>query len=120
MSSVARGTKRLSSALAANGPEALASERPDAPRISDVLTHDLNNLLGVILGATERLAAELSDGGEQQKLALLALEAARAHAPELGAVDCAATLETRERLARARRSRVSSVSVQSTAASSGA
>src|SRR3569623_319063 len=45
-------------------------------RKSGALTHDFNNLLGVILSANERLAAELAEGGEQQKLALLALEAA--------------------------------------------
>jgi signal transduction histidine kinase len=45
-------------------------------RKSGELTHDLNNLLGVILSANERLAEELPEGCEQQKLALLALEAA--------------------------------------------
>lgn len=40
------------------------------------LTHDLNNLLGVILSANERLIDELEDGSEEQKLAHLALEAA--------------------------------------------
>src|ERR1700741_3570938 len=108
MSSVATGTGRLSSAPAANGPEALAPGRLDAHPISGVLTHDLNNLLGVILGATERLAAQLGDGGEPRKLALLALEAAergadllrralasaRDDAPELTAIDCGDTLET--------------------------
>lgn len=55
----------------------LAAERLDAMRIrSGALTHDLNNLLGVILSASERLASELSEGGEQQKLALITLEAA--------------------------------------------
>src|ERR1700744_6519789 len=53
------------------------TERLDAlRRMSGTLTHDFNNLLGVIVSANERLAAELRDGGEQQKLALLALEAA--------------------------------------------
>ena len=45
-------------------------------RMAGALTHDLNNLLGVILSANERLADELADGGEQQALARLALEAA--------------------------------------------
>lgn len=45
-------------------------------RTSGTLTHDFNNLLGVILSANERLASELREGSEQQKLALLALEAA--------------------------------------------
>jgi signal transduction histidine kinase len=44
--------------------------------MSGEITHDLNNLLGVILSANERLAEELGEGSEQQKLALLALEAA--------------------------------------------
>src|SRR3569623_1358319 len=47
-----------------------------ARRASATLTHDLNNLLGVILSANERLVAELPDGSDPQKLALLALEAA--------------------------------------------
>ncbi|HEX5265130.1 MAG TPA: hypothetical protein VFW13_16485, partial [Phenylobacterium sp.] len=55
----------------------VAAERLDAMRLkSGALTHDFNNLLGVILSANERLAAELPEGGEQRKLALLALEAA--------------------------------------------
>jgi len=45
-------------------------------RRSGALTHDLNNLLGVVVSANERLAGELQDGGEPQKLARLALEAA--------------------------------------------
>src|ERR1700761_9694331 len=55
----------------------VAAGRLDALRLkSGALTHDFNNLLGVILSANERLAAELPEGSEQQKLALLALEAA--------------------------------------------
>ncbi|WP_324940688.1 ATP-binding protein [Phenylobacterium sp.] len=53
------------------------AQRLDAlHRRSGSLTHDFNNLLGVILSANERLAAELGEGSEQQKLARLALEAA--------------------------------------------
>lgn len=55
----------------------VAAGRLDALRLrSGALTHDFNNLLGVVLSANERLVAELPEGGEQQKLALLALEAA--------------------------------------------
>lgn len=45
-------------------------------RMSGALTHDFNNLLGVILSANERLAEELPEGSDQQRLALLGLEAA--------------------------------------------
>jgi signal transduction histidine kinase len=61
----------------ANGGEPSAAQRLGAlHRTSGELTHDLNNLLGVIVSANERLAEELVEGGEHQKLALLALEAA--------------------------------------------
>jgi signal transduction histidine kinase len=61
----------------ANSGAASQASRLDAMRrVSGEITHDLNNLLGVILSANERLAEELGEGGEQQKLALLALEAA--------------------------------------------
>ena len=54
-----------------------ASGRLDPARLqSGALTHDFNNLLGVIVSANERLAAELGEGGEHRKLALIALEAA--------------------------------------------
>ena len=57
--------------------DALADERLEALRLkSGALTHDFNNLLGVVLSANERLAAALPEGSEQQRLALLALEAA--------------------------------------------
>src|ERR1700761_5305171 len=93
----------------------VAGERLDALRLkSGVLTHDFNNLLGVILSANERLAAELPEGGEQRKLALLALEAAERGAEllrraldlaqgreaEPEAVPAKATLETLRRMAR--------------------
>src|SRR5216110_2809064 len=61
----------------ANGGEASPVRRLDAlHRKSGEITHDLNNLLGVILSGNERLAEELPEGSDQQKLALLALEAA--------------------------------------------
>lgn len=115
MSSVAIVTGRPPTASAANTPEGLAPERRDAlHRMSAVLTHDLNNLLGVIVSATERLAGELSEGCGQRKLALLALEAAERSAEllrraltlaqdpavEMAAIDCADTLQVVERLAR--------------------
>lgn len=93
----------------------VTGERLDALRLkSGALTHDFNNLLGVILSANERLAAELPEGGEQRKLALLALEAAERGAellrraldaaqgrdPELEAVPAKAALDTLRRMAR--------------------
>lgn len=93
----------------------VAGERLDALRLrSGALTHDFNNLLGVILSANERLAAELPEGGEQRKLALLAVEAAERGAEllrraldlaqgreaEPEAVDAGEVLETLRRLAR--------------------
>src|SRR5258706_3684063 len=83
-------------------------------RTSGALAHDFNNLLGVILSANERLADELGEGTDQQKLALLSLEAAERgaslmrrllaltheDAPELESVDCAEVLQTLHRLAR--------------------
>ena len=91
-----------------------AAERLDAlHRASGALTHDFNNLLGVILSASERLAGELTAGGEQQTLALLALEAAERGAELLrrtlslgqagepaAAVDGAASIATVRRMAR--------------------
>lgn len=71
-------TQRTSvTALAANiGQASVHARLGDLHRSSGALTHDFNNLLGVIISANERLAQELPEGGEQQKLALLALEAA--------------------------------------------
>jgi signal transduction histidine kinase len=100
----------------ANGGEASPGRRLDAlHRKSGELTHDLNNLLGVILSGNERLAEELPEGGEQQKLALLALEAAeraaellrrslslargQATAPQPDTTDGAAALAALERMA---------------------
>lgn len=82
--------------------------------MAGTLTHDLNNLLGVILSANERLADELAEGGEQQALARLALEAAERSAellrrslalaqasnPERETADGRAALRTVGRLAR--------------------
>ncbi|THD50728.1 ATP-binding protein [Phenylobacterium sp.] len=102
-------------APAANDGQASAAERLDAlRRMSGALTHDFNNLLGVILSANERLAAELAEGSEAQRLALLALEAAERGAellrrtlalghepaPELDAVDCGEAMRTVRRMAR--------------------
>ncbi|HEX4711490.1 ATP-binding protein [Phenylobacterium sp.] len=83
-------------------------------RMSGAIVHDLNNLFGVILGANERLAAELGEGGDQQKHALIGLEAAERgaallrrllslaqdEARELDPIDCADVLQTLRRLAR--------------------
>jgi signal transduction histidine kinase len=100
---------------AANEGSASAAQRLDAlHRASGALTHDFNNLLGVILSASERLAGELAAGGEHQKLALLVLEAAergaellrrtlslgQADTPAAEPVDCAASLATVRRMAR--------------------
>lgn len=99
----------------ANESQASASERLDAlRRMSGALTHDFNNLLGVILSANERLAAELAEGSEAQGLALLALEAAERgaellrrtlalgheSAPALEAIDCGAAMRTVRGMAR--------------------
>ena len=62
--------------LANRGEASAAARLGDGRRASGILAHDLNNLLGVILSANERLAAELPNGGEAQRLAELALEAA--------------------------------------------
>jgi signal transduction histidine kinase len=107
--------------LPANRGQASAAERLGAlHRVSGALTHDFNNLLGVILSATERLAGELPEGGEQQTLALLALEAAERSAellrralavaqdgaaqdriePRAGAVDCGPALASLQAMAR--------------------
>ena len=103
------------SAGPANEGSAAAAERLDAlHRASGALTHDFNNLLGVILSASERLAGELAAGGEQQKLALLALEAAERGAellrrtlalgqdaePAAVCVDAGASIATVRRMAR--------------------
>jgi signal transduction histidine kinase len=77
MRSLAPIPQRPLAALAANTAEGSVVERLGAlHRSSGALTHDLNNLLGVILSANERLVEDLDEGGEPQKLALLALEAA--------------------------------------------
>jgi signal transduction histidine kinase len=115
MRSVARQSEPVSTKAPANESLGSAAERLDAlHRASGALTHDFNNLLGVILSASERLAGELTAGGEQQKLALLALEAAergaellrrtlslgQAGEPAAVAVDGAASIATVRRMAR--------------------
>ncbi|HEY3950573.1 two-component system sensor histidine kinase NtrB [Phenylobacterium sp.] len=118
MSSFAPAPSARSDRLPANEggvTDDIAGERLDALRLkSGALTHDFNNLLGVILSASERLAAELPEGGEQRKLALLATEAAErgaellrraldlAQGREAGptAVDAGETLDTLRRMAR--------------------
>jgi signal transduction histidine kinase len=121
MRSVATQPKPLAAALPANeGPanegSASAAARLDAlHRASGALTHDFNNLLGVILSASERLAGELAAGGEQQKLALLTLEAAErgaellrrtlslghdAETPAATALDANVSIATVRRMAR--------------------
>lgn len=112
MASVPTATKRL--LTAANRGEGSTARRLGAlHRMSGALTHDFNNLLGVILSANERLAQELVEGSEQQKLALLSLEAAERGAdllrralalaqdrdPEPEAVDCAEALDALRRIA---------------------
>ena len=83
-------------------------------RMSGALTHDFNNLLGVILSANERLAEELPEGSDEQKLALIGLEAAergaellrralsltQAEVSEPEPIDCAEALATLRNLAR--------------------
>ncbi len=109
---------KITQPKAARSPanDSQVAERLDAlRRMSGALTHDFNNLLGVIVSANERLAAELPEGGEAQRLALLALEAAERGAELLQralsathdrqddaaeAVEASATLSTVERLTR--------------------
>ncbi len=75
----------------ANSGKASRAHRLSAlHRRSGEITHDLNNLLGIILSANERLAEELGAGGEQQKLALLALGAAERAARLLSCALCLA------------------------------
>ena len=120
MRSVATQSQPVSASFLGNeGPanegSASAAERLDAlHRASGALTHDFNNLLGVILSASERLAGELPEDSEQRKLALLALEAAERGAellrrtlslgqdgePAAGALDAAASVATVRRMAR--------------------
>ena len=78
----------------------------DIGALTDGLAHDLNNLLTVIIGASEALAGDLASGSESQDLALVSLRAAehgagllrrlltfaRQEAPETQAVDCSLAL----------------------------
>jgi signal transduction histidine kinase len=118
MRSVNPATRRPSASLAANASsagDASVAQRLDALRVtSGALTHDLNNLLGVILSASERLTDDLAEGSEHQKLALLVLEAAERGAELLRrglalthdarqdpeTVDAAPALQSLRRLAR--------------------
>ncbi len=115
MGSAASVSGRSSTPRPANRGKASAAQRLDAlNRMAGTLTHDLNNLLGVILGANERLADELGEGSEQQALARLALEAAergaellrrslslaQGGAPARDTTDAPAVLKTVGRMAR--------------------
>lgn len=115
MRSLASVDPQSQTAAPANEGQASAAERLDAlRRMSGALTHDFNNLLGVIVSANERLAAELEEGGEAQKLALLALEAAERGAellrrtlalghepaPQPDPIDCAQAMQAVRRMAR--------------------
>jgi signal transduction histidine kinase len=85
MRSVAADRPGHPTPLPANRGGGSAPGRLDAlHRRSGALTHDLNNLLGVVVSANERLADELEEGGEPQRLARLALEAAERAAELLG------------------------------------
>jgi len=82
-------------------------------RMAGVLTHDFNNLLGVILTSSETLAAELGEGAHRE-LALVGLKAAERGAellkrllalaqdrpPGVETVDCGEVLETLRSLVR--------------------
>jgi len=95
----------------AGGPQ--ADRLAALHRMSGALTHDFNNLLGVILSANERLAEGLPEGSEAQKLALIGLEAAergaellrralsltQANAAEPEPIDCGEALATLRSLA---------------------
>lgn len=84
----------------------------DLGALSDGLAHDLNNLLTVIIGASEALAGDLAGGSESQDLALVSLRAAehgaallrrlltfaRQETPETQAVDCSLALASVEGL----------------------
>jgi signal transduction histidine kinase len=106
--------------------------RPDARRQSaeaealhrqaSALAHDLNNLLGVILGASEALAAQLPEGSDGRELAQLSQDAAERGGEllrrllDLSRPDAAAACDVAEAvLATARRARLAtaeSVSVE--------
>jgi signal transduction histidine kinase len=45
-------------------------------RLTGGVAHDFNNLLTVVMGVTETLALDLADGSEQQRLAMVGLQAA--------------------------------------------
>ena len=114
MRSVPNPARRFPARPANEGQGSSAARLEAMRRESGALTHDFNNLLGVILSANERLVQELPEGGEAQRLARLALEAAergavlvrrtlaigqeRHPAPET--TDCAMALDTVRRLAR--------------------
>jgi signal transduction histidine kinase len=114
MGSVAFANGRSLTPRPANRGDAAAQRLDALHRKSSEITHDLNNLLGVILSANERLADELGEGSEPQKLALLALEAAERAAdllrrslalgrepePRADPIDCAAAGDTVRRMAR--------------------
>src|SRR5947209_2846564 len=77
MSRLATSATRPQTTLAANAGQGSVAARLGAlHRSSGALTHDFNNLLGVIVSANERLVSELPQASEERKLALLALEAA--------------------------------------------
>ena len=120
MRSLSPVRRRAPARLPANEGPGLAgagsvSQRLEAlRRSSGALSHDFNNLLGVILSASERLAADLPEGGEHQRLALLSLEAAergaelirrslalaQAGEAEASATEAAPVLDAVRRLAR--------------------
>ena len=113
MASGTPATQRLATASPAEcGPA--ADRLATLHHATGALAHDFNNLLGVIVSATERLSEELGEGTDQQKLALISLEAAERgasllrrllaltqdDAAEPAPVDCAEVLQTLRRLAR--------------------
>lgn len=94
--------------------------RTDAParltgltRQAGVLAHDFNNLMGVILGAAEKLAAGADRDSRERELAEVALEAAergaamlkrllalaQGEAPTMAPVDCGAKIQSIVRFA---------------------
>lgn len=96
------------------GPRSKAARLEALQLEASALTHDFNNLLAVVIGANERLVAELDKNSDQHDLALVGLHAAEQGAallrrlldlaqdrtPPREACDCAGALEDLGRMAR--------------------
>jgi len=84
-----------------------ANDREAFGEMAGGIAHDLNNLLTVIMGATETLAEDLAPGSDRHDLAMTSLQAAETgaelirrllaasqrQAPELEIIDCCAAVD---------------------------